>query len=34
MGWATVGRFVIFVAVLIFLPGGVYSLIRSKKLGK
>jgi len=34
MGWATVGRFVIFVAVLIFLPGGVASLIRSKKLGK
>jgi branched-chain amino acid transport system permease protein len=34
MGWATVGRFVIFVAVLIFLPGGVHSLIRSKKLGK
>jgi branched-chain amino acid transport system permease protein len=34
MGWATVGRFVIFVAVLIFLPGGIYSLIRSKKLGK
>jgi len=34
MGWATVGRFVIFVAVLIFLPGGVSSLIRSKKLGK
>jgi branched-chain amino acid transport system permease protein len=33
MGWATVGRFVVFVAVLIFLPGGVYSLIRSRKLG-
>jgi branched-chain amino acid transport system permease protein len=33
MGWAPVGRFVIFIATLIFLPGGVYSLIRSKKLG-
>ena len=34
MGWAPVGRFVIFVAVLIFIPGGVASLLRSKKLGK
>ena len=34
MGWAPVGRFVIFIAVLIFIPGGVASLIRSRKLGK
>jgi len=34
MGWAPVGRFVIFVAALIFIPGGVASLIRSRKLGK
>lgn len=34
MGWAPVGRFVIFVAVLIFLPGGVASLIARKRFGK
>jgi len=34
MGWAPVGRFVIFVAALIFIPGGVASLLKSKKLGK
>lgn len=34
MGWAPVGRFVIFIAVLIFVPGGVASLLRSRKLGK
>ena len=34
MGWAPVGRFVIFVAALIFIPGGVASLLRSRKLGK
>jgi branched-chain amino acid transport system permease protein len=34
MGWAPVGRFVIFVAALIFLPGGVASLLKSRKLGK
>jgi branched-chain amino acid transport system permease protein len=34
MGWAPVGRFVIFVAVLIFIPGGVASLLKSRKLGK
>jgi branched-chain amino acid transport system permease protein len=34
MGWAPVGRFVIFVAVLIFVPGGVASLLRRRKLGK
>jgi len=30
MGWAPVGRFAIFVAVLIFLPGGVASLMRRR----
>ena len=34
MGWAPVGRFVIFVAVLVFVPGGVASLLRRRKLGK
>ncbi len=34
MGWAPVGRFVIFIAVLIFIPGGVASLLKSRKLGK
>ena len=34
MGWAPVGRFGIFIAALIFIPGGVASLIRSRKLGK
>lgn len=34
MGWAPVGRFIIFVAALIFIPGGVASLLRSRKLGK
>jgi branched-chain amino acid transport system permease protein len=34
MGWAPVGRFIIFVAVLIFIPGGVASLLKSRKLGK
>jgi branched-chain amino acid transport system permease protein len=34
MGWAPVGRFVIFIACLIFLPGGVASLfVRKKGLG-
>ncbi len=34
MGWAPVGRFVIFIACLIFLPGGVASLfLRKKGLG-
>jgi len=28
MGWAPVGRFVIFIAALIFLPGGVASLLK------
>jgi len=31
MGWAPVGRFVIFVGALIFLPGGVASLLKAKK---
>jgi branched-chain amino acid transport system permease protein len=34
MGWAPVGRFIIFVAALIFLPGGVASLIQRKRFGK
>lgn len=34
MGWAPVGRFVIFVAVLVFLPGGVASLLKKQRLGK
>jgi len=34
MGWAPVGRFVIFVAALIFLPGGVASLLRKQRFGK
>jgi branched-chain amino acid transport system permease protein len=34
MGWAPVGRFLIFVAALVFLPGGVASLLQSKKFGK
>ncbi len=34
MGWAPVGRFVIFVTALVFLPGGVASLLKAKKLGK
>jgi branched-chain amino acid transport system permease protein len=34
MGWAPVGRFLIFVAALIFLPGGVASLLRKRALGK
>jgi branched-chain amino acid transport system permease protein len=34
MGWAPVGRFVIFIAVLIFIPGGVASLLKSRKFGK
>jgi branched-chain amino acid transport system permease protein len=34
MGWAPVGRFIIFVAVLIFIPGGVASLLRNRKFGK
>ncbi len=32
MGWAPVGRFVIFVAALIFLPGGVASLMKRRRL--
>jgi branched-chain amino acid transport system permease protein len=34
MGWAPVGRFIIFVAALIFLPGGVASLLKTRKFGK
>lgn len=34
MGWAPVGRFAIFVAALVFLPGGVASILRRQRLGK
>lgn len=34
MGWAPVGRFAIFVACLILLPGGIASILRRKRLGK
>jgi branched-chain amino acid transport system permease protein len=34
MGWAPLGRFAIFVAALIFVPGGVASLLRRKRLGR
>ena len=34
MGWAPVGRFMIFVAVLIFVPGGIMSLFKKRRLGK
>lgn len=33
MGWAPVGRFVIFIACLIFLPGGIASLLRKRRPG-
>jgi len=34
MGWAPVGRFVIFIVALIFIPGGIVSLFRRRKFGK
>ncbi len=34
MGWAPVGRFVIFIIALIFLPGGVASILRRHRLGR
>jgi len=34
MGWAPAGRFIIFVLVLIFLPGGVASLMKKKRFAK
>jgi branched-chain amino acid transport system permease protein len=34
MGWAPVGRFMIFVAALIFVPGGIISLFKKRRLGK
>lgn len=34
MGWAPVGRFMIFVAALIFVPGGIMSLFKRRKFGK
>ena len=32
MGWAPVGRFVIFVAALIFIPGGIVAFFKSQRL--
>jgi branched-chain amino acid transport system permease protein len=34
MGWAPVGRFIIFIAVLIFIPGGIVSLFRKQRFGR
>jgi branched-chain amino acid transport system permease protein len=34
MGWAPVGRFIIFVAALVFLPGGIASLLQRKRYGR
>lgn len=34
MGWAPVGRFAIFVAVLIFLPGGIASLLKRRRFAR
>jgi branched-chain amino acid transport system permease protein len=34
MGWAPVGRFIIFIAALIFIPGGIVSLFRKQRFGK
>jgi len=34
MGWAPVGRFMIFVAALIFVPGGIMSLFKKRRPGK
>lgn len=34
MGWAPVGRFTIFVAALVFLPGGIASILKRQRLGK
>ncbi len=34
MGWAPVGRFSIFIAALIFLPGGIASLLHRRRFGK
>lgn len=34
MGWAPVGRFVVFIATLVFLPGGVASLLKRRAVSK
>ncbi len=34
MGWAPVGRFAIFIAVLVFIPGGIASILRRRRFGK
>lgn len=33
MGWAPIGRFVIFIAALIFIPGGIVSLLKKQRFG-
>lgn len=34
MGWAPVGRFAIFILALIFIPGGIVSLFKKRRLGR
>ena len=34
MGWAPAGRFVVFIAALVFLPGGVASLLKRHAIRK
>ncbi len=34
MGWAPVGRFIIFIAALIFIPGGIVSLLKKLRFGR
>jgi len=34
MGWAPVGRFIIFIAALIFIPGGIVSLFKKLRLSR
>jgi branched-chain amino acid transport system permease protein len=34
MGWAPVGRFAIFVAALIFIPGGIVSVLKRRRLSR
>ncbi|MFZ2948019.1 MAG: branched-chain amino acid ABC transporter permease, partial [Desulfuromonadaceae bacterium] len=34
MGWAPAGRFIIFIAALIFIPGGIVSLLKKLRFGR
>jgi branched-chain amino acid transport system permease protein len=34
MGWAPAGRFLVFIAALVFLPGGVASLLKRHAIRK